>query len=39
MTVLGFDSAAATPTIKDETETTPSFAPRTAARNQPLRVM
>jgi len=39
ITAFGLGSAAATPTIRDETETIPSFAPRTAARSQPLRVM
>ena len=38
-TALGEGSAAATPTINDEMDTIPSFAPNTAARSQPLRVM
>ena len=38
-TALGLASAAATPTMREETDTMPSFAPRTAARSQPLRLM
>ena len=33
------DPAAATPAIIEEIDTIPSFAPRTAARSQPVRVM
>jgi glycine cleavage system aminomethyltransferase T len=38
ITALWLASAAATPTIREDTDTMPSFAPSTAARNQLLRV-
>lgn len=38
-TAPGDGSAAATPTISEDTETIPSFAPNTAARSEPERVM
>ena len=36
-TLVRLASEAATPTIKLAVETMPSFAPRTAARSQPMR--
>ncbi len=38
ITALELGSAAATPTTSEEIDTIPSFAPRTAAQSQPLRV-
>ena len=37
VTKKSFFCAAATPIISDAVETRPSFAPKTAARNQPAR--